>query len=175
MTSRNQGTSVILVFDGAKMSESIRSWRGRHRNSFSSPKANGGLQVFLLTAKFNFITAKSISSQQNHFHSRQNHFHSQHNTFDHGKINFWLTCSRDVTSQSTMGSVQNGGVPGGSMTQHAAGLKYRSQVTGHNKNTCEFVVRLFWFVSFTSFFLVWIGLFIPTNPMMSSYFSNFLV
>ena len=51
---------------------------------------------------------------------------------------------------------------------------YRSQVA--IKNTCEFVVssylvRIIYFI----FVLVCIGLFIPSNPMMSSYFSNFLV
>ena len=74
--------------------------------------------------------------------------------------------------------------PGGAKVQvtghrsHVTG--YRLQVTGYRlqvtiKNTCEFAVssyfvRIIYFVFFSLH-----SLFIPTNPMMSSYFFNFLV
>ena len=34
---------MILAFDGARISKSVGSWRGRHRNSFSWPK---GIELF---------------------------------------------------------------------------------------------------------------------------------
>jgi len=55
----------------------------------------------------------------------------------------------------------------------SAGLKYRSQVIGYRsqvtiKNTCEFAVS-----SYSYLFLFFsLYLFIPTNPMMSSYLSK---
>ena len=75
--------------------------------------------------KIFLLTAKSISPRQNHFrhgkinitHGKINFataksFYSRQNQFRHGKIisthaltvkSFWLTCSRDISSQSAMG------------------------------------------------------------------------
>ena len=62
----------------------------------------------------------------------------------------------------------------GHLTLSAAGLKYRSQVTGCRsqvkiKNTCEFAVSS---NLVHIYFLSLYSLFIPTKPMMSSYFSK---
>ena len=48
---------------------------------------------------------------------------------------------------------------------------HKSQVTGHNKNTCEFAVSSYLVRIYLLFFSLY-SLFIPTNPMMSSYFST---
>ena len=70
--------------------------------SYGGPQLHG--KVFLLTTKsiINFITEKSISP-------RQNQFHRGKTNFIHGKIDFitpksfWLSRSRDISSQSAMG------------------------------------------------------------------------
>ena len=67
------------------------------QNQFCHGKINfSSWQNLIFTHGKIFITAKSISPQQNHFHSRQN----QNLTM---AKSFWLTCSRDISSQSAMG------------------------------------------------------------------------
>ena len=53
-----------------------------------------------------------------------------------------------------------------------AGLKYRSQVTGHRSKQYLWIFGEFVFGSYLFTFFSLYSLFIPTNPMMSSYFST---
>ena len=98
------------LFTHGKINFATQNQFDHGKNNFITAKS------FSLTAKTISHTAKSISSRQNHFHSRRKQFHSRQNQFHHGKIifthgneihlttakSFWLTCSRDITSQSSM-------------------------------------------------------------------------
>ena len=83
-----------------------------------SPRQNHfhSRQNLFTHGKINFATAKSISLTAKSISPRQNQFHSRQNQFRHGKIflltaksfpltvkSFWLTCSRDISSQIAMG------------------------------------------------------------------------
>ena len=83
--------------------------------------------------KINLATAKSISQRQTQFRHGKSSFTTTKSilqyskiSFTHDKIiftqgkihfttakSFWRACSRDISSQSAMGSIQHGGVPRG--------------------------------------------------------------
>ena len=63
-------------------------------------------------------TAKSVSSRQNHFHPRQNHLHPRRNKFHHGKIIFIQLAHVTLARKVLWESIQHGGVPRVSITQH---------------------------------------------------------
>ena len=108
---QNQFRHGKIIFATAKSFQlTAKSFYSR-QNQFRHGKIN------FTHGKINFATAKSISLTAKSISPRQNHFHSRQNLFTHGKINFataklfsltaksfWLTFSRDISSQSAMGA-----------------------------------------------------------------------
>ena len=115
-----------------------RQNHSRHgKINFATAKSISPRQNQFHHGKINLATAKSISPRQTQFRHGKSSFTTAKSilqyskiSFTHDKIifthvkihfttakSFWRACSRDISSQSAMGSLQHGGVPRGSMTQ----------------------------------------------------------
>ena len=114
MHTENTTQKHCITYGGPQLSRQNLFTHGKI--NFATAKSISPRQNQFRHGKINFITAKSISPQQNQFrHGKVNFITaksiSQYGKiiFIHGKINFtaaksfWLTCSRDINSQSATG------------------------------------------------------------------------